>query len=489
MAWNCTLYSNFKKRVNSTKRPTGGGVFPCRIKNNTDFKNPTFEIQADNLAAVNYMQFNGEYFYVTNVISHRTGVWDVTGLRDPMATYKDDIALVDSLILYNETGADVGGAAYRVPDERIPISRSPARDVVAELIAGNFSVSPTGGSYILSAIGENSGVLTYVITQSAMAQLISGLNADILQRAAGYFEPNQYPADEIAALNFIKNGLYYVMSQELSYGNYADCIKSCYWIPFDGFSGGGSKAIYLGDYYTGVNGLVYGTKVISQTFNIAIPWGGISDWRRNNFLFNLYLPFCGTIVIPTDKVLNANAVTVDMSLDVVGGTLAYRVAVAGQTLAVTGANVGAAYAIGSSNVSMSSVMQGAMQAVGGGINTAMGAAMTAASGGAMGIGSIVGGVTSMASGVAQAITPQVQCAGSMGGLAAAGLLNYIRLESLYYDPIDASGFQAKYGHPVMAVGRVGNGYNMCRGFSVECGGTPDEIAQINAMFNSGAYVE
>ena len=96
MAWTCRLYTDFKKRVNSTKRPIGGTAYACRIKNNTDFKNPTFEIQASDLSDVSYMQFNGEYFYVTNVVSHRTGIWEVSARRDPMATYKADILATKS---------------------------------------------------------------------------------------------------------------------------------------------------------------------------------------------------------------------------------------------------------------------------------------------------------------------------------------------------------------------------------------------------------
>lgn len=489
MAWNCTLYSNFKKRLNSTKQPTGGTTYACRIKNNTDFINPTFEISAADLSAVNYMQFNGSYYYVTNVVSHRTGIWDVTGRRDSMATYKSDIEQTRSLVLYGQTGTDVGGAAYRVPDERIPITRTPAQHITSVPVAGNFNVSPTGGSYILSAVGESNGVVTYVVSQSNMSALITGLNQDVLTRAANYFEPGRVPVDPTDALTLVRNGLYYIMSQELAYGNYAQCIKSCYWIPFDGFSGGAPKTIYLGDYNTGVTGLVFGTKVISQYFDVAIPWNNVDDWKRNNFILNLYLPFCGTVVIPVDKAIDASSVHVDMSLDVVGGTLAYRVAVGVDTLIVTGANVGAAYAIGSSNVTMSNVMQGASQAVGGGINAAMGIGTAMATGGAMGAGGIASGITSVASGIGQAITPQVQSVGSMGGLASAGLLNYIRLEALYYEPISDLNFRHDFGYPSMITRIPGDGYNMCRGFSVECAGTPEEKAEINAYFNTGAYLE
>src|SRR5699024_6455673 len=62
---------------------------------------------------------------------------------------------------------------------------------------------------------------------------------------------------------------------------------------------------------------------------------------------------------------------------------------------------------------------------------------------------ILSGVTNAISGVSQAITPIVQCAGSMSGASACGQSMDIELSLFYYPPIDDSGFQADYGHPVM----------------------------------------
>ena len=487
MAWNCTLYSNFKKRANSTLQPSGGTTFPCRIKHDTDFKNPTVEILAADLSDVNYMYLNGSYFYVTSCISHRTGVWEITGARDAMATFKNDIANVQSLVLYAQTGTDAG-SVDRVPDERIPIRRSPYQNNVAQYIIGNFQADPTGGSFILSAVGESGGVITYILSQSAMAGLVAGLNTSLSNRLYNAFLLSSYPQDEVEAIWKALWGFREVFAQEIAYGNYADCIKSCYWIPFSGFYYGSASTIYLGDYNTGVVGYVYSDRVVNQSWTISLPWE-TTDWKRNNQMFQVYLPFCGTVALPTDKILNISDVLITVALDVIGGSLAYRVSAGGETIVVTGANVGAPYAIGSSNITLQQVMSGVSQAIGGGINAATGAIAAGATGGMAGLGGVVGGISSVASGIAQAITPQVQTVGSMGGVAAAGLLNYIRLESLYYEPIGEAAFRSAYGYPVMRVGSVGSGYNMCRGFSVECAGTQDEINLINSYFNNGAYYE
>ena len=484
MAWNATLYTNFRKRVNSTEQPTGGTTYACRLKHDTDFKRPTIEVQAADLSDVCYMQLNGQYFYVTSVVSHRTGIWEITGSRDPMATFKTDIGRTRSLILYNETDTNAQ-TIERVPDARIPISRNPSMSVNSTAITGNFEVSPAVGSFLLSAVGEYNGVTTYLVSHSSMMALLGGLSADILDRMSSWFAIGTYPTDIIEAVRNLSNGAYYALSQELAFGNYADSIKACYWIPFTGLDYGTKKDIWLGNYDTNIRATVPSSRVVSQVFYLDIPWPeGVDDGKRNNCLIQLYLPFCGTVVIPTDKAINSSRIGIEMSLDLIGGSLAYRVSVGAETLVVTGANVAAPYAIGSSNITLQQVMQGVSQVVGGGVEAAAGAMA-----GPAGAGFMVGGISSMASGIAQVITPMVQTVGSMGGLAAAGLHMNLRVVVIYYPPINEITFQSAFGHPVMRVGIVGSGYNQCKGFSVSCPGTPEEIEQINSYFNTGAYYE
>lgn len=259
-------------------------------------------------------------------------------------------------------------------------------------------------------------------------------------------------------------------------------VKQFYWIPFIGFTGD-VQTVYLGDYNTGVSGIVVGSadKIVNSTFTIDIPWP-VDDWKRNNCLVQLYLPFCGTIVMPVDKINDAGNIQVQVAVDAISGNISYQVRCQEITYNVSGSNAAAPYAIGSSNITASNFMNGVAQIVGGGISAVMGVLPFMS-------GDAAGGITSVASGIQQAITPQVQCAGSIGGISAAGLLNTIQCSVQYYEPIEPSNFQNLYGHPVMCVRQPVAGYNMFRGFAVECAGTPDEMTQINSFFNSGAFYE
>ena len=486
MAWNCTLYTGFNKKLNSTLQPSGGTVYPCLMKKDTDFKNPIVEIQAADLSGVNYMQFNGDFYYVTSLISHRTGIWEVAGQRDPMASYKAQIGATTGFLLYG-FGDDVSDAARRVPDERLAVSRVPTIEKEEAFFEGSFQFSRSG-SFLLSAIGESGGVASFIVSLSGMRSILNGLGQDTLTRLSQTFNVYAMPADERAALTDIRNGLWEALSKELSYGCYADSIKSCVWVPFSGFTGD-QGVIYLGDYNTGVGGTIVGAGGTRTAFaDLAIPWP-VDDWKRNNCQVLVYLPMSGIVALPVDKIINATDVFITASLDAIGGNIAYSLTVDGQIFEVSGANTAAPYAVGSSNITPQNFMNGISQLVGGGINAATGAFTAAMTGGIIGGGGIGGGITSMASGVVQAITPTVTSVGGMGGIAGVGLQIYAALYLLYYPPIDEPGVDSMYGHPVFSVDTPHGGYNMFRAFSVSCPGTPDEISVINSYFNNGAFYE
>ena len=486
MSWDCTLYSGFNKKLNSTRQPSGGTVYPCLIKKDTDFKNPILEIQASDLSGVNYMKFNGEYFYVTSLISHRTGIWEVAGQRDPMATYKAQIGSTSGFMLYGG-GDDVSDAARRVPDERLAVARVPQISKVDADFSGSFQFNRSG-SFLLSAVGESGGVASFIVSLGGMRSILNGLGQDTMTRLSQTFNVYAAPGDETAALTDIRNGLWDALSKELAYGSYAEAIKSCVWIPFSGFTGD-QGIIYLGDYNTGVGGTIVGAGGTKTAFaDLAIPWPA-EDWKRNNCQVMVYLPMSGVVALPVDKINGATDVFITASLDAVGGNIAYSLTVDGQIYEVSGANAAAPYAVGSSNITPQNFMSGVSNIVGGGINAATGALTAALTGGLIGGGGIGGGITSMASGIVQAVTPTVTSVGGMGGIAGVGLQIYASLYLLYYPPIDEAGVEGLYGHPVFSVSTPTAGYNMFRAFSVGCNGTPDEIATINTYFNQGAFYE
>ena len=106
-----------------------------------------------------------------------------------------------------------------------------------------------------------------------------------------------------------------------------------------------------------------------------------------------------------------------------------------------------------------------------------------------GAGSIASGLSNAASGAVQALTPVVQCAGSLTGNAALGQSMQAKIVLLYYPPIDDAGFKAVYGYPVMRMGTPVPGYCKTRGFSVGGNQRLSEKCQIMQMMDSGVFIE
>ena len=90
----------------------------------------------------------------------------------------------------------------------------------------------------------------------------------------------------------------------------------------------------------------------------------------------------------------------------------------------------------------------------------------------------------------QAVTPVVQCAGTIAGLASIGLPVIAELTLLYYEPIDYTNFRNLYGHPVMRISTPVAGYCKTRGFSLT-GATAREAEQrlIAYFMDSGTFIE
>ena len=61
-----TLYKNFAKVSNSTKRPTDGTTYDCKFKDNTSYHDPQVLLAASlsDLTGVTFGYMDGNYYYV-----------------------------------------------------------------------------------------------------------------------------------------------------------------------------------------------------------------------------------------------------------------------------------------------------------------------------------------------------------------------------------------------------------------------------------------
>ena len=214
-----------------------------------------------------------------------------------------------------------------------------------------------------------------------------------------------------------------------------------------------------------------------------------------------YVPFVGTVGVPVDQCNNASKLTFTWCVEVLSGSVSLRVDAGDYPVYVGSASIGCNYAIGSSNVPVQNFVSGAIQAIGGAIQ-AGGGVLSSAQGAAQswltfglsgdagaGLSDIGQGLSNVGSGVVQALTPVVQCAGSLSSNAAMGQSMLAKVVVLYYPPINAGTFSTVYGLPVMQMGKPVPGYCKTRGFSIKGNQRMSEKNAIAALMDSGVFIE
>ena len=492
------------KRLNSTFQPSYSGWTSAEAvwKNAKDLDSPTISLYLPGLSDYpqwNYMYIPAvkSYYWITSIITPRADTWEVSGEMDVLATYRSAIMGTSCLIEYG-FNTELADYNRRLTDNRQAVSMIP--DTYTEHSDVGIPWDETEGVYIMTAVGASNGVTAWALTASQLVGVVAALNTDI--------------ATAIAEGATLEEILRFFTIHGLSQGSAMSAIRSCIWLPVEnGLIPGTLSTIYLGDFSTGVTGKRISRNYLVSSSPIGIPWP-VDDWRRNLCQVKIYLPFSGTVVLPTDKYNNVESVTIQWGIDLLTGntSISVRSTVNDEGEFITyvgGGNCASTYAIGSSNVPIQNFASGVASVVGGSIQTGVGIASTvaglgvggsilgfagASAGSALGAGIGVAGLGSglgnMVSGAMQASTPMVQCAGSASGTANIVQPLDVYVTVVYYPPIDNENFQELYGRPVMRIGTPVAGYCKTRGFSLT-GATAREAEQrlIAYFMDSGTFIE
>ena len=484
------------KRYNSTSQPDTSGWYSTEAvwKNSQDIDNPTWHIQESTVSDLldwnyAYLPEHNAYYWITSIVSVGNNRWQISATMDVLATYKQAIMDTPGMIEYG-FNVDASGAQYRLPDQRQNVSQVPTVATAKADITGG-AINKEFGSYVLTAVGKQGGVTAYALSLYDIRGLLNSVGKDI--------------GDAISELTSMEEIFKYFTANGIYQGNAISAIRNCTWMPLRlNIFEGDIQPVYLGDFDTTRTGTrLNDNPVYVHETDIPIPWP-VSDWRRMNCQILLYVPFIGTVGVPIDQCNNATSLHVTFSVELITGGISVRID-AGQYCVYTGSgNIGVPYAIGSSNVPIQNTISGVTQAIGGamqfglGLPSLMGAAgMTAVPVAGLFAGNVAAGavnqmsagISNMGAGINQAITPVVQCAGSLGGSAAIGQSMDTLLTLLYYPPIDDAGFSALYGHPVMRVTKPVAGYCKTRGFSLVSGARASEMQLISNLMDGGVFIE
>lgn len=466
------IWTNFSKRVNSTKQPTGGTTVDVLLKNETDVLQPVFIL--NNLDfSINYCQAFGHYYFVqvTNLDGHRS---ELHCSLDHLATFKTQISGYRGLIEFTSSSSDV-----TITDPRNHPTLVKATKYTTISLAG-FSFQDTVGCYIVGILSDTadgtSGVCSYYAMFPGQLQTL----------AQHLYDGNLWTA--------LQNQIYGVNN----------AIVSCHWLPIPVTDiSGTSEKIHIGSEELDTYGKKISSRILgasSSPTTIDYPISSDGAGASMNYLsappfatLECYLPFIGYVPLSDDLFASDKSIHMYCFVDVLTGDIVYQIWSAAGPIASFNGSCATKMPISSAAYDGIGVASGMVTAIGGAAGTAIAAAagapllaVGAAAGAALSgafsstikstqIQTMISGTNSSALGSKLGLVPVIIAIQSVPEIAEADLLS----------------LQAAHGMPYYKVATISSlsGYVKCADASVSIPGDGAEQDTVNNYLNSGFYYE
>lgn len=478
-----TIYAGkISKRKNSTLQPTLGTSFDVLLKSPTSLHAPTFNISAGSFD-YNYLKWGDRYYFVTDVTSVRTGLWEVSAVIDVLATFKADILASTQFVCYS---SQVGNAW--LSDTRIPVLKSTtaAKNSVLTGILSRI------GCYILSAVGKDRCYTYMIPAEATLGAMLSSIS-DWTQSDVTDLTDQLDFSDTDHAIESLTTLIARTSLMGNAFEAAPSCIRSCIWVPFDNALAPAisSANIWLGRYDTGISATIISGKPVMSGVTVSIPWH-FSDWRRAYCeQIYLYLPLVGTVALSTDSLTNVSTLTIYWSVAYTDGTICYMVEAGNEIIGTYSGQCATNYPLGIAQqasagqilgTAVSGVERTVAEAVDSGVNV-VGMAVEGAA-----------GLLKTSWDVLNAtLTSHPTCIGGIGGGAGSGFDLHIICYSVAHDTIvNPADMLSTMGRPTMKPLALSTltGFCQCANAHVAANGAElQELNEIDAYLNSGFYIE
>ena len=95
-----TLYKNNSEKNKISKSLSNGHTLTGTLRNESNVVNPTIIINIDNPTSYNYayIPMFGRYYFITDFVSLRTGIWQINLKSDVLMSFKNSILSSRALI-------------------------------------------------------------------------------------------------------------------------------------------------------------------------------------------------------------------------------------------------------------------------------------------------------------------------------------------------------------------------------------------------------
>lgn len=456
-----------KKKVNSTKLPTGVGgqlILNCNIKAPSSVIHPTIEIATTaNILKYNYAyipQFS-RYYWINDMTFDR-GLWVLDLSVDVLATYKSDIGNYNGYVLRSSAQSDGS-----IMDNLYPTNA----DTTVQVVTADPGVTFNGfenGNFVVGIQGKDNasdaGVIYFLLTPARFRTLLNNFYAN----SQGSFWGN-ISSGIINSLNKI-----------------SDYIVSCYWYPNTiTFTTVPDQDIFVGSLF---NPNLKGDKITSYSTTLTSSWQDVPKHpqaaTRGNYLniapysvYHFHSDLIGDITMQSEQMKDCLRFRSVLNVDVTTGQA--RFAITGsfnplntltRRIYSTYVDLGVQIPLDGTNISVIAAGSNALQT---------GAALLSGDfvGAAAGIGNTL-----------NSLLPTPGSKGPNGGIV--GMLGHgLDLICYFHEVIDDNNND--YGRPLCQVIMLSNlgGYMELDNPHVQVIGTSQEADMVNNYLSSGIYYE
>ena len=456
-------FTNIVKRLNSTKRSSGGTVKACEIVDNCSILNPIMKLNSRVDSNYCYIGVFGRFYYVVNSW-FEGGFWYYKMRVDVLASFKTEI-MSEDFIFERTSDTSITGSGY-LQDTFYPLQSDPVLTKISSETYPLSATSMANGMYVVGMVGQD-GLNTYYGFTSAQFKAFC---AYVFGNTANWMN-DTYGTITREAMKFFANPTQY--------------ITSCMWLPLsiDKFSAKSVvNSIGFGFWNFPVSGYLLNGYQYSFTVNLSVLCADHPDVVGHPY-FNYYpfrqLKLCwypfGVIPIDTtkkvDSGLDGDSLRGAVKLDVYTGVALLTIFNANDVRYKCTAQVGVP-------IQISSVQNNFIQ---GGSDTASGISDMAS-------GNIFGGSFETVAGLADMSRQDISKFNSQGS-AIAGSEGVTMVTSCYkpvwYD-------DNRYGIPSGGHGSMKTGnYYKCVEPHVQTknGMMDEECSEIESMLRGGVYCE
>lgn len=455
------VYSSFSKRLNSTKRPTGGTSLNVYLKHPTSVITPQFVLTTFN-TSWNYIQWGNRYYFVRDItiITDTQAVY--TCELDVLATYKENIGASREYVTRAASAYNLNLIDTKYPTYAYTNVTNVTFDDLHTAVNdhssagyGSFVIAVSNGGSVQSA-----GVTYYAVRNRVMQDVLEFL-----------FGGTWLTASDISQ----------ILQKELV--NPMQYINSIKWYPFDIPNSTsislGSDTIKFGFWDSGISAAVIDVNDAVMPFSDEIQLPMHPQAGRGLYLngapfrqMSLTCYSFGQIPLDANLFVNNTSITLSLGVDLLTGIARMSVWTGSSNPQL----VHQQYGNFGVECQVSQMTQGLIESA----TDVLSGSLQFGAGNVLGF---AGGVTSGIS----AMMPSLSTSGTNGTKSAFTVVPRVTIKTQMQAPEDVSQF----GRPLCEVRQIGSlsGYIECENVEIDTVGTSEEKRAIIGYMERGFYYE